>query len=364
MYFKKETFSLLIMSAVTSAKIEQFDPINAPDEVLDKFIDLMVDFQAEISPDDPPVPRELIRKDIKMPHPHYHVSQFIAWNGNRIVGSGNIGWMKKNAPGYDKNKHVGFLNIRVHKDFRRRGIGMKLFQQLISVSKNAPDLSKLMGNSLNDAGNHFCEKIGGRKSNEGAENRLVLENANWDLIREWNTTGLKFAEKEGISLQFFEDCPEDIIEEYCNIYQETVNQQPLGEFDGEITVTPESRRIEEKRQKEKGLKWYTLISREKDSRISGLTEIFYHPSMPEKAFQNLTGVKQEYRGRGLGKLLKSHMLLWFTKKYPQVKVIVTANDITNDAMLSINTRMGFKKHLGTTTYIFNLEQLHRTVNAS
>lgn len=345
----------------TSIEIRQFDPLIASDETLEKYIDFQEIIRKERSPEDPPIPRDIIRKELRNPHPHYAQIRFTAWDGDKVIGAGDLGWMKEGAPGYDKNKHIGSINVRVLTDYRGQGVGMKILSHVLKATSKNPVITTIFGDSWHESGRKFCEKLGGKVSQEGAENRLYLKDVKWDMIREWNEEGLKFANKEGITLQFFEDCPEDIIAEYCKVYQETMNQQPLGEFDGELTITPESRRLDEQRNKERGIKWHTLITREKNGIISGLTEMLYHPSIPEKGFQNLTGVKQEYRGRGLGKLLKAHMLLWFTKEYPQVKVIVTGNDVTNAPMLSINTRMGFKKYVGNTTYIFDLLDLRKQV---
>lgn len=337
--------------------IKPFDSTKAPDEVLEKVIDFQDEFRKELSPDDPPFPREIALKELQNPHPHRERVRFLAWIDDEIVGASEIGWMKEEAPGYEKNKHIGSIDVRVKREYRGQGIAKKLLVPVLEASEKNPNLTTIFGGSWHDAGRSLCEKLGGKFSQEGAENRLELKDVDWNMIKEWNEKGLDIAKKEGITLQFFEDCPEDIIEEYCMVYQETMNQQPLGEYDGEITITPESRRLNEARQRERGLKWYTLITKEKDGRISGLTEILYHPSIPEKAFQNLTGVKQEYRGRGLGKLLKAHMLLWITEKFPEIKTIVTGNDVTNKPMLSINTRMGFKKHIGVTEYVFDLKAL-------
>ena len=55
--------------------------------------------------------------------------------------------------------------------------------------------------------------------------------------------------------------------------------------------------------------------------------MFYTKDMPWRLLQNLTGIKEEYRGKGLGKWLKSDMLK-FVKENEElngVKYIVTQN---------------------------------------
>ncbi|MHA1691720.1 MAG: hypothetical protein ACTSU7_08780, partial [Candidatus Heimdallarchaeaceae archaeon] len=213
-----------------------------------------------------------------------------------------------------------------------------------------------------DSGHKFCKKMGGDVALEAAENRLYMKEVNWPMIEQWKNEGSKIAEQEGVTMHSFTDCPEDIIAEYVNIYTETINQQPLGEIEGEMRVTPESRRTQEEQIKQQGLKWYTQITREKDGKISGLTEFLQIPEMPERIMQLLTGVKKEYRGRGLGKWLKADMLLYIRDNFPETKFIQTDNAISNVSMISINDRLGFKLNIAQTMYKFDLEELERKLN--
>ncbi len=180
------------------------------------------------------------------------------------------------------------------------------------------------------------------------------------MLRTWVEEGPTRA--SGVTLQEFNILPDDIAEEYMAVYTETMNQQPLGELDFEMRETVESRRVQEKRLDDLGLVWSTLISREADGAISGLTELIYNPTTSHKASQNLTGVKQEYRGRGLGKWLKAELLLRFRERYPTIRYISTGNADANAPMLSINQRMGFKRFKTDKTYTFETEDLIKRIN--
>ncbi len=70
----------------------------------------------------------------------------------------------------------------------------------------------------------------------------------------------------------------------------------------------------------------------------------YQPEQETIINQGMTGVKEEYRGRGLGKWLKAAMLLKVREEFPQVKVVSTRNASSNAAMLSINDRLGSRSH--------------------
>ena len=70
-------------------------------------------------------------------------------------------------------------------------------------------------------------------------------------------------------------------------------------------------------------------------------------------YQFLTGVQENFRGRGLGKWLKAAMLLKLRDEYPDVEVLTTSNATSNEPMLAINQKMGFRMKLE--SYMFELD---------
>ena len=110
----------------------------------------------------------------------------------------------------------------------------------------------------------------------------------------------------------------------------------------------------------KHLEKSALITREKDGAISGLTELFRHQAIEHKGMQNLTGVQEKYRGRGLGKWLKAELLLRMKEKFPEWVYVATGNDETNAPMLSINERMGFKQFKLFKSYKFSVKEMIET----
>ncbi len=346
-------------------QIVKTDYKTAPDDLLHLALDFSDKMRKERAPNDPPIPRDLLVKNAREQDPHEEKHVFLAIleevGTKMVVGNAVAGWFKPTAEGYESNKHIASINVSVLKEYRNQGIGKMLLKEVVRQVQENPVITSVFAGSWTEEGKKMCERYGGKLSSDGAENRLELKDVNWDMLHEWQQAGEVLGKKEGVTIQFFEECPDDIIEQYCMVYQETMNQQPLGEFDGVITITPERRRRDEEKNRKLGLKWYTFITREKDGAISGLTEMLFHPDMPYKAFQNLTGVKQEYRGRGLGKWLKAHMILWITKQHPTIETIVTGNDETNAPMLSINKRMGFKKHMGQSSYKFEKAHLAHLV---
>jgi len=271
-----------------------------------------------------------------------------------IIALADLSYLNDKHPAYEENKHLAFLDVLVHKDYRRQGLARALLHHVVGELQHL-DRKTVVVDTSHEIGKLVGKHFGGKVALEGAENRLYLEDVDWEMIQAWRDEGPKRA--PGVTLQEFTSVPDDIAEEYLHVYTETMMQQPLGELDIEIKETPESRKIQEQRVADLDLTWSTLISREADGAISGLTEMLYNPHTPHKVIQNLTGVKQEYRGKGLGKWLKAELLYRFHERYPELVYITTGNADSNAPMLSINRRMGFKTFKEDITFNFDTQHL-------
>ncbi|MFW9923364.1 MAG: GNAT family N-acetyltransferase [Candidatus Thorarchaeota archaeon] len=342
-------------------KISEFDPTTASNEILDSYFELLDSLFLEINQEDPKPPRELLLKEVRDPYPLYENHWWLVHYEQKIVGLGHISFTKSTSPVFEQNKHIVYAFVRLHADHRGKGLGTQLTKLIVNKAIEHKDIVYLHSTTKWNSGKKFCEKLGGKLAIQHTENRLQMNEINWDLMNEWREQGKSIAKKENIHLQIFEVVPEDILEEFCKFYTEVDNQQPRGELEMQSKISPESRRLQEERYAKKNCNWYTIITREENGEISGLTEIVFIPETPYRIDQELTGVKQEFRGRGLGKWLKAEMMYYIKEKYPDVKYIRTGNADVNAPMLAINNRMGFKGFQKNYAYKFTLKELVKTI---
>ena len=76
-------------------------------------------------------------------------------------------------------------------------------------------------------------------------------------------------------------------------------------------------------------------------RYVGLTELFRNEALPDTLQTGFTGIRREYRGRGIALALKLRALRWAKPRgYREVR---TWNSTLNAPMLGINVRLGFVK---------------------
>jgi len=86
--------------------------------------------------------------------------------------------------------------------------------------------------------------------------------------------------------------------------------------------------------------------------LVGLTEPQHVDDVPGAIEQNLTGVRADYRGRGIATALKSQAAIWAAQAgYTSIR---TQNAQSNVAMLAVNDRLGFERNRATIEYLKGL----------
>jgi len=346
--------------ATLDYRIIEFDPHTISEELLHKYFELDNQFCFEIDPDDDPYTHELQKKMIQTINPESEIFRWlvITTKKEHVIGFARVTYVTPIAKNYDKAKNFADMEILVAKDHRGKGLGTKLFRKILEKIKEHGGITTVSVSQVYDISHKFCEKFKGKVVQEEAEYRAYLLEIDWELLTEWQKAGESIGQKDGITLERFEHCPEHLIEDYANIYTETINQRPLGEIEIRHRISPESRKKHEKLWiAERGHKWHTIVTKESDGNISGLTEMVFIPETPYFIEQLLTGVRDQYRGRGLGKWLKAEMALFIKNLYPEVKFILTDNADVNAPMLSINERMNFKRTHTLKTYHFDFKIL-------
>lgn len=342
-------------------KIEfvEFNPLECSREDWQQFHDYRRLRHEEISPEDPLTPDEIREKSLQMQMEHPEMVPYMYsindTSLNKRIGTYGFMVVRETSPSYEGNKHLVQYNITLLPEYRRKGIGTKALQLLHDFAvKN--EKSVVITGSDEDDGKAFLNAIGTQIVLSGVENRLSFADVDWDMVENWAKEGPTRSPETKI--EFFYSIPDEIIEPYSKLYTETLNQQPLGDLDvNDIIYTPESFREMEKRRKELGRTHLTYITVEPNGEISGLTEMFYIPERKNMIVQLLTGVKQEHRGRGLGKWLKAIMMLRIKEEFPKVNIVTTDNATINAPMLSINDRLGFKVHKESITGQMKTEDL-------
>ncbi|MFW9928606.1 MAG: GNAT family N-acetyltransferase [Candidatus Thorarchaeota archaeon] len=281
-------------------------------------------------------------------------------NYEKQIGFLSFSYLNENSVSYKGNEDICNARIIILRPYRRKGYATILLRKIVELMQEHKK-NTVKCYTIDENGRNFLKAINAKINLEGIDNKLYIKDINWNMIDIWIKEGQK--RSNGTNLTFYEKIPEGIIREYSKIYTEIFNQQPFDELtQGDKIFTPESLKIREEEFEELGGKIMTAVTFEKSKEISGLTEVIYVPSRKSVISQGLTGVRQKYRGKGLGKWLKAVMLLKIRSKFPQVETIETGNANSNIPMLSINFRLGFKKEKKRMFYQISVELIKEYLN--
>jgi len=323
-----------------SFSLVEFIPKEAPEDLWEAYFTLSETIFREFNKKGRLPDRGVVRRLFSTTNPLYFVSRWMVLDeAARAVASALISYDTESSPDYDSNKHLCRVRIAVAPAYRSKKIATFLLKHMVEIAKLLEG-NTVLAEADNPLALDFCRHLRGELVHEEVQHRLYMEDVDWRLVGNWLQRGRT---KSGdIKVEYFQECPENIIEEFCRIYTENINQRPTGDMEQELMTTPESRRIEERNLKKKGVEWYTMISRERDGPISGLTDIMYNPEESHRIDQYFTGVLAKYRRRGLAKRLKAEMLVAVKNKFPDVEYMTTTTARSNRPMRSINKELGFQ----------------------
>lgn len=251
-----------------------------------------------------------------------------------VLGHGRLG-----LPGRD-NTHLGFLDLVVRPDARRRGAGTALVRAVVDELARQERRTLLIETPADGPGAAFCDSLGLEVAQTGRVSLLVLSGV--------DTAGfaaLAAAEHPGYRLRSWTDrCPDELLESYARA-KAAMNDAPLGSMDWQgLRHSAERQREDEAFWAQVGRQIRCVAAVSAGSgEVVALTEVLVSRWSPARAEQDDTAVVPAHRGHGLGLWIKAEMLRLLQAERPDVTEIVTHNSMDNDHMWRINDRLGFRE---------------------
>ncbi len=243
-----------------------------------------------------------------------------------------------NAAG-DPRAMEGYVYVR--RRWRRRGIGWRLARAVVAEAVDE-DRSMLVWSTYDaiPAGEVFSRVVGGNVGRVNRTSELWLRDVDWALVHAWAGQGAHRA--AGYRLEFWDGpLPAHLIDDATRFHH-LMNTQPRDELAvADVVLDPAQVVQIDRHLAETGRRRWTLFVRNSDGRCVGGTELTFEPWEPETAHQQNTAIDPDHRGLGLAKWAKAAMLLRVRTDRTEVTRIRTSNAFSNDAMLAINTALGF-----------------------
>jgi GNAT superfamily N-acetyltransferase len=310
----------------------------------------------ELRPEDPLRPDEIERMRLISDQKFEINDAFEVVDGDRMVSWFRSAVTRPGAPGYETNRPFMWCTFGVLAPYRRRGIARSHLSLVLGLM-DRHGCRMLSAESEEESGHAFMNWLGAEVKSEGAENRLHIADVDWTMMRRWIDEGQERSPQT--KLEAYDDhIPDPMLAEYAPQLSALLNTMPWDDLDhGEIVATPEVLRHEYERMDLAGDKHHTVLTREPNGVISGITDISWAPHRPTILEQLFTGVRPDSRGRGIGKWIKAYMLVRLHELYPDAEWIATGNADSNGPMLAINRKMGFKRHRWGSEYQISRDQL-------
>ena len=316
----------------------------------------------ESEPDEPVAPDDVAEANMKRPDIHGINKRNAAWIGGEMVGYCGAWAPIPGTPEYETNKHLGWVFGGVVEAARGQGIGSALIQKAAEFMRK--DDQKILNIYAHEQdGVSFLDHLGAECKQVERESRLYFKDIDWEQVQRWRS---ELAERApGTTIEIYTDpLPEELVLEYCEARTEMMNLMPWDDLEhGEIVITPEDVNEWEERMKLSNSEHHTIISREPDGKIGSITDVAWRPHKPAIISQWFTGVHPAARGKGIGKAIKAEMVHFLNERYDGLEWIDTGNAATNEAMLAINNRMGFKEHKRYNAYQVDREMLLESLEA-
>ncbi|MFX0092046.1 MAG: GNAT family N-acetyltransferase [Candidatus Hodarchaeota archaeon] len=321
-------------------EINRFDPQTASKEDWTKFHIFRRTQQQETRPDDPVIPDEIIEKQLKADNPtmEFHLfNLFEVGNSNKIIGHTNLFTYKKESPSYENHKDNLITFFSLLQSHRRKGLEATILEFVIESAKKHGK-STIYSETEEEEGKRFFREFGISPKAIGITWHYAFENLDWNQLKDWIRQGSQ--NSPDLRLEFYDTIPEELIEQYSKLYTQVRNQIPRGELEIEDrTATPATVRETEKQLRDMGMMNLVAILLDSNNHPWGLQEIFHHPQR-DWIDQNLVGVHQKLRGKGLGKWIIGATLVKLREKYPDAKGATNYIYRSNAPMIKIAKQMG------------------------
>ncbi|HWJ81572.1 MAG TPA: GNAT family N-acetyltransferase [Nocardioides sp.] len=261
---------------------------------------------------------------------------YLARVDGTVVGQGNI-----STSSYD-NHHLAWFGLSVHPEHRRHGHGSAILAHLEAEARRRGRTSAGMAGWESLAVTGFAAARGYERKHQAINRRQHLAEVDREALDVQYAAALARAEDYRL-----ERCtvptPDHELAELA-VMAAAINDAPRDELDIEDEVfTPDRMRAYEEACLARRERAYRVVARHLPTgALAGQTVVVVDSERPMYGDQHDTSVVRAHRGHRLGLLLKAEMLRWLAEEEPQLELIDTFNAESNDHMIGVNERLGYR----------------------
>lgn len=347
----------MIVKKFKEFEIRIFDKESVSDNLINRYFDLINAGWKELHPLEPLPSHDSLMQHFFEPIPNKQTFSWLAFKENEIVGSCDLIIESTESPFFEERKNTGQFWLGVAKKHRRKGLGSEMLKIIVNKTSEFEfvEFIELTGATHLKESIAFCDKFGGEVTYEGEENRIYLDDINWEKIQKMKNEGYQYL--NGFSIEVFEKIPKTIIKEYAKAFSEIRLEKPFNEISVEERVTSEKLRNFEIKLRNDKIRWIHFVIRNNKKEIIALGDFRYHLDALERIIEAYAGVGFRFQETKIKDVLKSEMLLHVKENFPRVQIIYIGFE--HPTMEELNKKIGFTKHYQGKNYKFNLKELSK-----
>ncbi|GAB2606267.1 N-acetyltransferase [Paractinoplanes abujensis] len=253
----------------------------------------------------------------------------LARDGDQVVGAACC-----SLPGNGAASTVG-LELVVHPQFRRRGIGSGLLAEVRAQHASLIEIQTAHGG----AGYQHLVRRGHRPGMTSIRSRCrVAERPELDLTEAWSHA-------RGYSLvQWRDAAPGGVVEDVAALQGRLMLDAPTGDLAVQPTAYDVARiRAQEATEAGRGHRSFSTAARhDATGRIVARTKLAFESDDDAYARQRITIVEPAHRGRRLGLIVKAANHAYARDGEPALRVVEAWNAEDNTPMRAVNAMLGFE----------------------
>lgn len=264
----------------------------------------------------------------------HEVAIYLVWQNGQKAGDFSFNTTYKDQ--LDKRYsyfHSSLINETLNDDLLE-----KVFEAFLKFDP----LAKFMAIKSQNGQHDFVEQKFGAFAGGNCETfELLIKETNLKKIESWvNESPSKFP---NYRLEFYEDIPDNLLEEYCAVFTELLADMPPNSALYDAIITTERIRERQVNGKKNNHCSYRYLIFNENNQVIAKTNVAINKNKPEIMNQYMTGVLKDYRGQGLSKWLKGAMYNKLVEDFPSLEQIKTETHPENHASRELSKQMGYKK---------------------
>jgi mycothiol synthase len=228
----------------------------------------------------------------------------------------------------ERESPVVRVQVLVHPDPRRRGHGTRLLERVIEAARGL-GARELIGSHATEAGSRFAARSGAVDSQR--EIRSLLR-----LPAEGSAAAVPGYELES----WVGAAPERLLDSFARARQ-AINDAPVASDEDIAAWDGERVRDLEAALERRDRDIRVTVAVDGRGEVVAFTELRVSRVPSRIANTEDTAVVAEHRGRGLGRWVKFESLQQLHADRPEVELVTTDNAEQNEAMLKLNSSLGF-----------------------